>query len=398
MTKQSPLAASCLLIGMIATGAVAQDATTPFAAQSGLGDHIASRVLNMNGYNITNLNDPFFEGDAVTLGYFNRNSGWNHKATADMDFGGFDMINIGDVTLDGSTLRGGTFEATALTHPKITGGSFSGISMRNAAIEVPRVTGGTFEAPALLSPSIDKASLTGGEMVSSQFTEGTVTDSDISGGTITSSELLDVSISGAKITDDVVFEGARLTGLSDPEDDSDAMSLAATKSLIAEQISYLEAVIEGLKVVQPAAPSDGDEEQAVAPALPDFGKIIAGLDSIPGDVTIDGALVIDGSLSGVVAQYRPTPTKEDALGVLDGSDILSSLRSMDAVVYNLPGGGLAAGIDPETVPAEMSFILKGADDGYDSIDYTQMIGPMIATIKHMDARIQELEAKLSMRP
>lgn len=375
MRKHSYLATTCLIMGMAAsTASLAQEANTPFATQGGLGDHIASRVLNMNGYNITNLNEPFFEADAVTLGYFNRNSGWNHVATRDMDFGGFNMGNIGDITLDGSTLNGGSFEAPAISHPKITGGTFSGISMRNVSIEVPRVTGGTFEAPAILSPTINNAS--------------------ISGGDISNSNLSDVKISGP-----VILDGGRITGLPAPEGDTDAMSLSETRKLIDESMTEIEVIVSGLQgqAASVSTPSSSDESvyssPSVTAAVPELNDIIAGLDLLPGDLEIEGTLVVRGGISGVAPQFRAAPSDEEVLGTLDGRDVLGSLKKMDAVIYNLPESGLVAGIDPATIPHELSFIKKDGDV-FSGIDYVMLIGPMIETITYMDTRISELEKEV----
>jgi hypothetical protein len=366
------------------------DSNTPFAVQGGLGDHVAARVLNMNGYNITNLADPFFEGDAVTLGYLNRNAGWDHQVTQDVDFGGFKMLNIGDVILDGSKVYGGSFEAPAISHPEITGGTLSGISMRNAAIEVPRVTGGTFEAPALLNPSIDKATITNGEMTGTALVDGALT-----GGTATGTTFDEVSISSATVTGDITFDGGRLTGIADPQEEGDVMTLSATQALIEDLSAEIQEKFDGL-VVTAAEQSEGDDTSAVSvsvdpvhAALSQMEDVLDGLDSLSGDLRIDGVI------TGSHAQYRPTPSGDEALGVLAGSDILSALSEVDAIVYKLPGGALAAGIDPETIPAEMAFVLKAADGGdFDSIDYTQLIGPMIATIQNMDARIKALETQV----
>ena len=79
---------------------------------------------------------------------------------------------------------------------------------------------------------------------------------------------------------------------------------------------------------------------------------------------------------------------------MGGGDVLDALRGMNTIVYTLSGGKYAIGIDPDTIPEGMNFIIhkKENDEKLDSIDYSQMIGPLVATLQHMDARIRALEA------
>ena len=128
---------------------------------------------------------------------------------------------------------------------------------------------------------------------------------------------------------------------------------------------------------------------------PEIENRIAGLDRIAGNLRIDGDLDVAGIITGAQAQVRPTPTRENAKGVLDGGDVLVALHEMDTIVYSLSEGKYAIGIDPDTIPAGMDFIVqkgKGGDES-DSIDYAQMIGPLVATIRHMDERIRALESE-----
>jgi hypothetical protein len=434
MTTSKMLAASVAILGLTSFAAQAQNSTTPFAAPSevapvvglaDLGNHIAARVLNMNGYNITNLGDPFFEGDAVTLGYFQRNIGWDHIGKKDVDMGGFSLGNISKITLNEGTVLGGVFDAPAITHPKITGGVVSGISLKNSSIEVPMVTGGTFKSPALIGPTIDRASLTGGD----------ISNAEVSGGSITGSEILeskfsDGLIENAKIMGDTTVEGSldlsgaeitgslsgnldmgdnRITSVGDATDDTDAMNMRSTRTLIEEEVADLTAVLEGMR----SAIENGDPvdvvtviekpvtitmaDPVVVPSPLDIEEVSRKLRSVSGDFMVSGSLTASGSLNGVTSQFRPTPSAADSLGRITGSDAMDSLRKIHSVVYNLPEGGLAIGIDPMTIPQEMEFVKRAAttDDTFESVDYAQMIGPMLAAIQNMDGRIEELERRLS---
>ena len=406
MNPYSPLAASCLLLCLASGAARAQENNSPFTARSGLGDHIASRVLNMNGYNITNLADPFFEADAVTLGYLNRHSGWDHKAVGDVDFGGNALGNIGGITLDGATVQGGTFDAPAIRHPEITGGTISGISLSNAAIKVPRVTGGSFDAPALLAASIDGATITGSEINEATLRDPTVSGGDLENVSIAAGEAEGISLNGetrvtgtlvldgVRVSGDMTLDAGRIVGLADAENDLDAMNKRTTLRMIDESLSEIRNIVGGPRPVQSAPPADeGTNPVAV---IPPAREPLQNIGHISGDLTVDGNLNIAGLIAGGAAQYRPTPIVADALGYLDGADTLDALLDMKALVYNLPDGTLAAGVDPGTIPQRMEFIIRPVESGSGgaSIDYIQMIGPMVAAIQLMDRRIAELEARL----
>ena len=283
----------CLAVGLSASGSAAQQQNTtspepaprinPFGTGDNLGNHIATETLNMNGHNVVNLRDPYFQGDAVNLGYLERNMGWNHVANPDrqsnpnrqsgtdgnsgangnfsanstfganrnsgadgnsgkthiatgaMDFGGFDVF------LDDSTVYGGTLKATALSQVEITGGSLTGISMRNSAIEIPHVTGGTFNAPALLGPVMDQAVLTNSEMTGSRFS-GEITGSTLSDNTLSDNTLLNTTVTGT-----LSVQNGRITGLPAPVSDDDAMNRRATEQLVDNRVISLEQSIETLE-------------------------------------------------------------------------------------------------------------------------------------------------------
>ena len=365
-----------MAFGLFASGVMAQQAAEEASdgssvVQDGLipGNHVARTVLNMNGYNITNLADPFFGNDAVNLKYFQENSKWNHIATDNMNFGGFDMKNIGDVTFDGSTLHGGTLDAVAINHPEITGGSLSGSSMRDSTLEAPEITGGTFESPAIVGPSID-------------------------GAIMTNTRISDMTVTGT-----VMLEGGRITGLLNPENDQDAMNRQATENLVNKSVARLETMINELKIEKSVIPPvpDVDDQKAARRFLKSNEEALPEFDVEARVLALELMLEeIMAKNHAVSTQYRPTPVAKNALGILGGSDIIAALREMNVIVYNLPQGGLATGIAPETIPSGMSFILRpGVDENeLDSIDYVQLIGPLIATIQYLDARIQILEANM----
>ena len=409
----------CLLLSLAAGAASAQSAASPFSPADGLGDHIASRVLNMNGYNITNLKDPFFEGDAVTLGYFNRHNEWDHRATRDVDFGGNSLGNIGEMVLDGTLMRGGAFEAPALENPLITGGTLSGISMRNAAISVPHVTGGTFEGPVMLAPTLDQATMTN--------------------STLDSVKITVAEIDGLTVTGDIALKGGRLTGLGAPTTDSDAMTRAATREMIQSNVGRLQEQIDDLAAaaamvavnpgaaVAPIVEIEAEEEVALLRPWPKADDVVGGrlgkgllalaaregvwdggidvqvlassIGTLPDGLNVDGSMHVFGNIYGGEAQFRPAPFGEDALGVLGGADVLEAFASIDAVVYRLPDGNLAAGIDTDTLPESLGFMKRSyvGANGNDGLDYAQLIGPMIATINQLNARVEALEAELRTR-
>ena len=224
----------------------------------------------MNEQNVVNLKDPYFQGDAVNLGYLERNMGWNYLANPDRqssldrqfnsdrqsnlnrqsnpdrktgedgisgtnstsgtdsifdanrEFGAnrnsgetyiaTEAMDFGgfDVVLDDSTVYGGTLESTALSQVEITGRSLSGISMRNSVIEIPHVTGGTFNAPALFGPVMDQAVLTKSEMTGSRFS-GEITRSTLSDNTLLNTTVTGHSLFGMNALPACLLRSAMMT-------------------------------------------------------------------------------------------------------------------------------------------------------------------------------------------
>ena len=349
-----------------------------------MGDHIADRVLNMNGFNITNLEDPFFEGDAVTLGYFNAHNGWSHSADQDIDMGGFGLLNIGRLDLDDATLSGGRYEESDITTAMIG--------------------------------------------------DSTMTNSIITRATIDGSKLTEPRLSGAilsgmtRIEGGVDMTGNALTGLADATAETDAMTMRATRAMIDEKIAGgaasadMDEVLARISDLEKAVPAAGTVEEisgqveAMAARVPEAGAIEAVMDQVDtlekrlGDAaTSEAVAALETALGDIEARlatglprdaetsrFRPTPELADALGRLTGEDALRAISAIDAMVYNLPDdGGVAVGIAPGSIPPELRFLVRkyGEGDSYTArgVDYAQMIGPMVAAIRTLSERVEILE-------
>lgn len=92
---------------------------------------------------------------------------------------------------------------------------------------------------------------------------------------------------------------------------------------------------------------------------------------------------------------RPTPSRHRAVVVHDGADVMEELRGIDAIEHASPGRDVVAGIYPGTVPPHLRIILRAAKngDGRVEIDCVQAIGPMMATIRFMDRRSNDIEVR-----
>jgi len=426
-----------------------------------LGDHIATRVLNMNGYNITNLKDPFFEGDAVTLDYFNKNNGWDQKATGDIDMSGFTLKNLGAMDMGGqvildSALDDAKIVNSTLTNTIITKSTIDNSEMTNLQVvggkaddfvlNNPEISGGTSVGLSLSdaiieNPTLSQGVSTGIELIDATLDAPILQHPTVNGGVLSGTATVDAIHKNSTFQGETVIEGHvdltdnRITGAADAAEDTDVMNLRSTKALIEEFLIAMEAEKPEELPAQDSAvevPTDVviDEDRILsivetymsnfknAPALDqaslDIAQSMGGLFNagisrvtatdtgaeIDGDLSVTGNLTMNGSLNGVSAMYRPTPDRMSSLGLLDGDDATSALSDIATIVYNLPDGDLAMGIDPGTIPAEMSFVMKGgtgtSDANTKGIDYIQMIAPMISAIQSMDARITELEAQVSL--
>jgi uncharacterized protein YjbI with pentapeptide repeats len=443
----------------------AQRAAVPVG--DNLGDHIATRVLNMNGYNITNLKDPFFEGDAVTLDYFNKNNGWDQNATGDIDMSGFTLKNLGSLDMQGglildsalddakivnSTLTNtiitkSTIDNSELTNLQVVGGKAEDFVLSNPEISGGTARGLTLSDATIENPTFSNGVLTGSELIDATLDAPILQYPTINGGVLSQTATVDATHKNSTFQGETVIKGQvnlsdnRITGAGDAAEDSDVMNLRSTKALIEEFMAGMETT-QSVELSVEDAPADEpmvevpvdtavviDEERVLSivekymsgleipaaadPAAVELAQSMDGLfnagvarvtatDSgakVAGDLNVRGHLTIEGTLDGIAAMYRPTPDRMASLGLLDGADATSALSDIATIVYNLPDGDLAMGIDPGTIPAEMSFVMKGGVDADDveskSIDYVQMIAPMISAIQSMDARITELEAQIS---
>ncbi len=418
-----------------------------------MGNHIASQVLNMNGYNITNVKDPFFESDAVNLDYFNKNNGWDHKAIGDIDMSGFTLKNMGALdmggrlildsalddakvvnsTLTNSIITKSTIDNSEMTNIQVDGGTLDAVTINDAVVFGPRLTGGTAKALTLAEPNIEAPMVSGGVITGSELVDVTLdapilNQPTVNGGVFSQAATVDATHQNSTFQGNTVVEGGmdltdnRITGAADATDDTDVMNLRSTRALFEELVANIElpdapapvVVVEAAPVdpveavevedlvvtAEPREPISELEIEALKLSLASlYNEGLARVSATEAGAHVAGDLHVEGTLKGVAAMYRPTPQREDALGLLDGGDATSALSGIAGMVYHLPNGNLAMGIDPGTIPAEMSFVMKAGEnvDGAknQSIDYIQMIAPMIAAIQTMDARITSLEAQIS---
>lgn len=373
-----------LLATALFAGGASHAQEIPMNAGDGMGDHIASQVVNMNGFNITNLSDPFFEGDAVTLRYFNEHAQWSHEATQDINLNGFAISGVSDIFLGEGTLHGGVLAAPVIAGPQITGGTISAATIKSPTISVPEVTGGTFESAILSSPVIDNATLIGGEISDTELRDNRIVGATFSGDMIFTTKidlqgnhLKDARIENGSAVSDIEMSGNLITGLGDAAGDTDAMSQQATRVMIKTFIAEFR---EEMASDQGAEAPDKADASITEDAPEDDVVVLA-----PEALSVDEALVVMASV------FRDAPGKSQILGNLSGSDSLSALNGIDAVIYRGDGDVILAGIDPESIPDELAFMVSG--DADKSIDYVQMIGPMLSVIQHLDRRIRVLEGR-----
>ncbi len=78
---------------------------------------------------------------------------------------------------------------------------------------------------------------------------------------------------------------------------------------------------------------------------------------------------------------------------LTGDEATDLVRSMRPVRYVLRSSGEPAmGVIAQEVELILPDIVRTGEDGIKSVDYIQLIAPLIATIQQLEARVSELEA------
>ena len=284
----------------------------------------------------------------------------------------------------------------------------------------------TLTAPGIVGATMEKGVFNGSGLVDATLDEPVLHQPTINGGVLSKTATVDATHRNStfqgetSIEGNVDLTGNRITGAADAAEDTDVMNLRSTRAMIEEFVAGMD-----LPAISASAePLDTSaKKQVISPVLSlDITALSAAgmtmgepveeeqelltqvetsfdIDYFPkGDLHIEGDLTLSGSIMNVPAMFRPTPSADTSLGLLDGADATSALSDIAAMVYNLPDGGLAMGIDPGTIPAEMSFVMKagvGADGAKNkSIDYVQLIAPITAALQAMAVRITELEAQI----
>ena len=78
---------------------------------------------------------------------------------------------------------------------------------------------------------------------------------------------------------------------------------------------------------------------------------------------------------------------------LSGEEAIALIRSMRPVRYVLrETGAPAMGVIAQEVELILPEIVRTGEDGIKSVDYVQLIAPLLATIQQLEARVSELEA------
>jgi uncharacterized protein YjbI with pentapeptide repeats len=400
---------------------------TPSAGGDDLGNHIATRVLNMNGLNITNVADPFFEGDAVSLSYFNEHNGWSHKADKDIDMSGFGLLNVGSIDLKKATLEGGAYRksdiATStisdstitnsiITRATIDKSEFTSPILNDAELKAPAINGMTAKGGTisdmeirdsrLSNVDIDGLTVTGFKTTAAELEKAKLKAPEVTGGTVDKAKLTDSTLSGKTVFDgEVIFSegvafnlgaasadtlevgtlvlseplqmsGKGVTGLPDAKSDTDAVNLRTAERLIEDRLSGANSGLEEIETLNARIDDLIEQQKAAAEE----------------ETTSEVALT----------SFRPTPPLSDALGQLMADDAAQAISKVKSIVYELPEGGFAVGVDPESIPPELRFVVrKNSDGGFfagASVDYAQMIGPMVAAIQHLSAQVEDLETRI----
>lgn len=91
--------------------------------------------------------------------------------------------------------------------------------------------------------------------------------------------------------------------------------------------------------------------------------------------------------------YFSDETLKQDIQTLTGDEATDLVRSMRPVRYVLRSSGKPAmGVIAQEMELILPDIVRTGEDGIKSVDYIQLISPLIATIQQLEARVSELEA------
>lgn len=181
----------------------------------------------------------------------------------------------------------------------------------------------------------------------------------------------------------ILMEGGMIRGLADPLDPLDAVNLKT-----------LRAAYTGGAGISVSATGVISMDNTVVRTT--GAQTIGGAKTFSDPTRINNTLLVTNSVTAASYQTSSDERLKEDIVAISAEDAEVMLDGINPVTFSYKADGReASGVIAQDVIKVMPWAVETREDGMMSVDYTQMISPLIASVKSQDDRIDSLEEMLS---
>lgn len=413
------------------------------SARDNLGNHIATQNLNLNSRKIVNLATPTAAGDATTKAYVDsaaaaaRDNLGNHTATANLDMASRRIVNVANPS-GGNDAANKTYVDNAANAARDNLGNHRAtqiLDMANFAINnVPLPTANLHAANKQYVDQVGATAAVNGRdnlgnhnatqrlnMASNKIVNLATPTAAADGAT---KAYVDATASSAasgardnlgnhSATQNLNMSSNRIINVATPTSGADAATKAYVDSRVPTGL-----VPEGRAINTGAGLQGGgnltvnrtislaDNQLRRSAGSSDVGVLAYAGHSRTGGQFYGGTENPNGSARmnyqgylhatrfyGQMYLYFSDRTLKENIMTIGHADGIEIVRALRPVSYSWKESGLdAMGVIAQEIEEVMPMAVSTGEDGLKSVDYVQMIAPLLAAVQQLDERVSALEA------
>lgn len=364
------------------------------SARDNLGNHIATQNLNLNSRKIVNLATPTAAGDATTKAYVDsaaaaaRDNLGNHTATANLDMASRRIVNVANPS-GGNDAANKTYVDNAANAARDNLGNHRAtqiLDMANFAINnVPLPTANLHAA-------------------NKQYVDQVGASATINGRD---------NLGNHNATQRLNMASNRIVNLATPTSANDA----ATKAYVDANVPS--GLVQESRAVHTGQGLNGggnltvnrtialnDNQMRRSSGNTDAGVLAYAGHSRTGGQFYGGSENPNGSARmnyqgylhatrfyGQMYLYFSDENLKENIETIGQADGIRIVRELRPVSYSWKESGLdAMGVIAQEIEEVMPMAVSTGEDGLKSVDYVQMIAPLLAAVQQLDERVSALEA------